>query len=318
MTAQTSIFDFSPIVRDPTPKRRIQLKDQYEKDGILRAYRTDAKSFVDSIGQLPDGKALSDTRFLTNHYHGGMCNHFFHAGDGPDQDRPYYSFLQMMGKVHKEIKDKDDVIDVLTLSEYDPIKHSYSYEYKQIESAWMDSELVHIDTDKGDGYDILLEDDFECDPYRVTEFDPSYYTEHFCIEALRHGASCEDVSFIHSNYSYALDHYSPFTRDWKTGYTVRSELYAHIMGMAERYGIHVQESYDVPKPEPPQWDILPVYLKKYCYFAKGCQKAKETCGCTCCERFLYNRAEVKPEHLDKPDRKRAKHDYDEDEEEEEE
>ena len=298
---QSSIFDFISAEKPPTVK---------QLDG--RIYFSDAQSIVNSIGQLPDGKSLTDTRLLTNNYHGSITHHYFDTREGQNKERPYYSFLQLTSHIHKEIKDKDDIIDVLSHSRYNSAQYNYLYDYKQIESAWMDDDVLHLDTG-GDGYDILIEDDCGCDPYRVVGYDPSYYTEHFCIEALRHGASCEDVSFIHDNYAYCLDCYVPFTRNWKTGYLERYELYDRIMTMAESIGVHIKESYDVPKPEPPQWDILPKYQRNYCALSKKCGRTKDS-GCICCERFIYNQAEVKPEHLDKPTKRTSKNYCDDDEE----
>ena len=311
--SQSKIFDFGTI--EPIQKR-IQLTSPYEKDGLRAVYRTDAKSFVSSIGQLPDGKSLTDTRLLENNYHGPIKGHYYRSGAEKNKDYPFHSFLQCMGAVHKELKDKDTVLDVLDLSEYDSVNSIYIRDYRLIESAWMDDELLHIDTDRGDGYDMKLCDDCYCDPYRVEEYLPAVKTEHFCIEALRHGASAEDVQTFIYNYAYQLNLYRPFSIDWETGKQKNNRMFDKIMELSELTGIAPEVSYDVPKPEPEQWKILPAYQKSYCQHSRTCKDAKnDRYACICCDKFLYNRKPVDIKHQDRPDRRQSKMDHDEEEEE---
>ena len=314
--SQASIFDFDTVARPPIEKKRIQLRYTYGQE-LARVFKTDAESFISSIGQLYDGKSLSDTRLLTNYYHGPIKEHYFRSGESWNEEHPFHSFLQMMGIVHKELRDKDDVIDVLSLSEYDPIKHTYDYDYALVESAWMDEELLHLDTDRGDGYDMMVVDDSLCDRYRVEPYSPEIKTEHFCIEALRRGASYEEVSWIQSNYACNLNMYRPFSRDWKTGRIQENDVFTRIMELSERFGIIPQIMNTVPKPEPEPWGILPAYTKNYCQHSKGCEDAKkDRYNCICCHKFLYNRQPVDVKHQNRPDVKRPKGSYDDGEDEE--
>jgi len=291
---QKSIFDF----QSAQAVRRTMMRDKWEDDGLMGVYLTDAKSFIASIGKLPDGKALTDTRLRSNHFHGSVAQHYFNSAEGCNEERPFESFLQCMGHVHKEIGSKDDVVDILSLTEYDPVTHRHDYDYRLIESAWIDGGMLHIDTDGGDGYDMVIREDSLCDPYRVEEYEPDTKTEHMCIEALRHGASPEDVgTLIHSNYAHALYCYKPFVRDFDTGRMVHSKVFDTMLELARVAGIVPQISYDVPKPRPETWDILPVYKKNYCQNTKGCKKKRDM-GCSCCEKFLYNWEPVQAAHLD--------------------
>jgi len=301
-TVQTSLFDFKPIVRPRAEPARVRITDRYEDGGYYRVFRTDALSIVNSLGKPFDGRGLSDTRVFANDYHGRtMEDLYYRSGEERDQDRPIDSWLQYASHVFKLIGD-GEVVDVLNLSEYNKETHGYDRDYRQISSAWIDGDLLCIDTVDGGRFSMDLQDDSEIDPYRKSENDPSTYTEALVVEALKAGVPMDELRwfFCHSH-AFAVHCYKPFSRDWETGMMVRNPQFEDMCALADRLGIVLKLPQDVPKPEPEKWDILPAYWKTYCAHTKGCKRKKD--GCVCCDRFLYNREPVQSKHLDMPGRK---------------
>ncbi|WII07007.1 hypothetical protein PED39_05315 [Methanomassiliicoccales archaeon LGM-RCC1] len=291
---QASIFDFKPKIIEQTA-RHIVLKDVYEEDGFMRAYRTDAKCIVDSIGTFFNGGALTDTRVLAN------TNQIDRTSDSSidHNDMSLRSFLQLCSPYHKEIYADGTVKDWLRLSEYDPINHRYDSRFVQIADASMDSDNLYLIDIDGMIYDIKLEDDSRCDAYRITKYDPSVITEHFVNEVLRRGMKVRDVCFLIDHYSWALENYCPYTRDWKDGGMVKSDLFDRINDLADRVGIELRWPYTV-EPLEPIWPAYPNYECRYCIHSE-CENRKNGYGC---EKYIWNRKPIKPEHEDNPKRPR--------------
>ncbi len=298
--SQASLFDFNPVPEKP--KQTIALKDKYEEDGLYHVYRSDAQSFIDSLGTYYDGKARSDTRILENHYHGDLESRYYSSAEPTDEDWFLESWLQMFPIAHKDIG-PSGVRDILSLSTYNPIDHNYDHEYRLITGGVIEGDVLRIITDKS-VYTAVIDDDRLCERYRVAHYDPTFYMENFVNEGLRHGIPAEEFRWFAGHHAYGIECYSPFTRDWNTGKLVMSEEFVKIGEIADRIGIQMKFQYGPRKPEPEKWSIYPAYQDKYCVRAKGCKQKKETCGCTCCPKFLYNRMKVDPKHLNDPTAKK--------------
>jgi len=302
-TVQTSIFDFKPIVRPRAEPARIRIPSSWEKGGYSTVYRTDALSIVNSLGRPFDGKALSDTRVLHNNYHGATLDElYYHSGVERDMDRPLDSWLQCCGYIFKLIGD-GTITDVLNLTTYNRNTHDYDRDYREISAAWIDGDLLCIDTADGGRFSADILEDSEMDSDRIARNDPTVYTESLVNEALKAGVPMDELRWFncHST-AYAVHCYGPFTRDWTTGMLVRNPQFDEICALAERLGIMLKLCQDVPKPQPEKWDILPAFWKNYCAHTRGCKRKTES-GCVCCDRFLYNREPVQKKHLDMPGKK---------------
>lgn len=296
MTVQTSIFDFKPIYRPPS---RTVLRSDYEDDGFAHVYRTDARSIVASFGHPYDGKALSDTRILNNDYHGTLGDDFhFHSGEGMNEDYPFYSFLQCEVDHFKMLGDRGTV-DILNLSTYNKDTHGYDRRYEIIESVWMDDDLLHYDTAKGDGFDIRIEDDSGIDPYRLAHYDPTFYTECLVNEAIKAGIPMDDLLWFYKHYAYALKCYAPFVLDIEKGGLKLNPEFDTLMSICERLGIVPQVSQDVPKPTPEGWMPYPVDQGRYCAHSRTCEDKKEG-RCSYCEKWLWNRQPIAKAHQNDP------------------
>ena len=294
---QATLFDFKarPI------NRIVKLEtSKWSESGYVEVYRSDAQSYVDSLFQLPNGKACTEERLLTNNYHiDPVKGHYYHSGEGMNQEYPFHSFIQCAATMcHKEIGDSD-IQEWMSFKEYDPEIHNYKGEDEQVDHAYIEDDVLHIVSVTEREKAFMIVGDEGCDPYRRQKWNPASNTEQFCIECLRHGASCDDLDWFKSNYAYGLECYKPFVRDWKTGRIVESKTFDKIMELARMCGIIPMIPYGPMKPAPAEWDVYPAFQKNYCRNARGC-KDKEN-GCICCNRYVYNGSEIKPNHLARAD-----------------
>lgn len=301
---QSTIYDFKPIPKVVSPTAHMVRSKWYES-GFVEVYRSDAQSYVDNLFKLPAPPTCTNIRLLASDYHytdSGL--YFFRSGIERDGDYPLYSFIQRFGaNVHKDIGD-GGIREWADLRELDPSTGKYIGGYEEVDSAYIDGDILHFETVKGTVREFPIVDDDQCDRYERARWNPAENTEHFVIECLHHGASIERVQWFVSQYAFSLHCYRPFTRDWKTGRMVPCATYNAIMDLAEEFGICVRAQYGPVRPAPEKWDIYPAYLHKYCANAKSCERRKETAGCTCCEKFLYDWTPVRPEHINDPTKAR--------------
>ena len=307
MTAlvQSNIFDFKPRI---VPRRDVSLleKCNWTDSGYVEAYRSDAEAYVRDLWQIPAPGTCTNIRLLQNDYHNDLVKgHYYRSGEGIVEEYPFYSFIQRMGGgLHKEIG--DDVTEWVSFREYNPSTHDYDGEIEPVDLAYIDGDILHIESTKGHAKEILIVDDDRCGKHDRAHWDPSLKTEHFLIECLRHGVPVGELTWVLGRHACELWMYLPFARDLTTGRMAPYQVHDKILELAARIGVFPQFHYGPEKPRPEKWDVLPAYLKHYCAHAKGCQQKKDAVGCTCCERFLYDRTPVKPEHLDDPHRKKRK------------
>lgn len=296
---QASIFDFKPREIIRTVKLETS---KWSDSGFIEVYRSDAQSYVDSLFQLPNGRACTDERLLLNDFHNDpVKGHYFHSGVERDQEHPFYSFIQRAGiGCHKLIGD-GDIQEWISFREYDPDAHNYKGDYESVDTAYIEDDVLHIVSTKGHEKAFRIVGDDECDRYERSKWDPAYYTENFCIECLRHGASCDDLDWYTHNYAYALECYKPFVRDYRTGRIAESKTFDKIMELARMCGIIPKIPYGPMRPAPTEWDIYPAYQKNYCRNAKGCKQKSDSMGCCGCNKYVYNGETVKASHQSRPD-----------------
>jgi len=131
------------------------------------------------------------------------------------------------------------------------------WKYEPLREAWIDGDTLHLKLDSGE-YLADIEPDSGIDRYDLHPYDPTFDLEHFAIECYKHKLPREMMKWrVH--YMYGTPCLRPFSRNIShedakrinlmgniPGSMVRNEEFDQICECAERIGIQLQLSYDVP------------------------------------------------------------------------
>ncbi|MBE6518769.1 MAG: hypothetical protein E7Z70_04410 [Thermoplasmata archaeon] len=163
--------------------------------------------------------------------------------------------------VKKMVKSTGEVMDCI-----DPHPYRWHYlngkqirpwKYEPLREAWIDGDTLHLKLDSGE-YLADIEPDSGIDRYDLHPYDPTFDLEHFAIECYKHKLPREMMKWrVH--YMYGTPCLRPFSRNIShedakrinlmgniPGSMVRNEEFDQICECAERIGIQLQLSYDVP------------------------------------------------------------------------
>ena len=238
-------FDDTPISSEP-----IWLEDY---DGEKKTvYRMDAETIVEDLNNMPSGKG-SWLRCLDVDHSRSYESQF--------KDWDACIWLQRGIGLKKMVRCNGDVMDCI-----DPHPYKWHYmngkqirpwKYEPVKDAWIDDTVLHIKLDSGEYLaDILpntMIDRYDLHPYR-----PTYDLEHFAIECYRNKLPKEIMSW-RKEYVYGTPALRSFSRnisvedakkislkgDIPNG-MVPNEQFNQICECAERIGIELELSYNVP------------------------------------------------------------------------
>ncbi|MDY0237152.1 MAG: hypothetical protein RBR71_14100 [Gudongella sp.] len=285
-------FEDTPVSSDP-----IWLEDYDGKHNTV--YRMDAEAIVEDLNRMPSGKGS----WL-------RCLEVDHSRSYEEQFKDWDAciWLQRGIGLKKMVKCNGDVMDCI-----DPHPYKWHYmngkqirpwKYEPLKEAWIDDRTLHIKLESGEYLaDVLpnsMIDRYDLHPYR-----PSYDLEHFAIECYRHKLPREMMKW-RAHYMYGTPCLRPFSRNIShddakkidlmgniPGSMVRNEEFDQICECAERIGIQLELSYDVP----PLMNLAMYPVEescKTCLRKKSENKDKESScwkvsGQTCCSSYMWDR-----------------------------
>ncbi|MDY0236932.1 MAG: hypothetical protein RBR71_12980 [Gudongella sp.] len=215
-------------------------------------YRMDAEALVEDLNRMPSGKG-SWLRCLEVDHDRSYEEQF------KDWDACIW-FQRGMG-VKKMVRSTGEVMDCI-----DPHPYRWHYlngkqirpwKYEPLREAWIDEDTLHLKLDSGE-YLADMKPDSEIDRYDLHPYNPTFDLEHFAIECYRHKLPREMMKW-RDHYMYGTPCLRPFSRNIShedakkidlmgniPGSIVRNEEFNQICECAERIGIQLQLSYDIP------------------------------------------------------------------------
>ena len=238
-------FDDTPVSDEP-----VWLED-YE-GGHKTIYRMDAEALVEDLNKMPSGKGS----WL-------RCLEVDHSSTYESQFKDWDACIwhQRGIGVKKMVRCNGDVMDCM-----DPHPYRWHYldgkqirewKYETLREAWIEDYVLHVRLDSGEFLAEILPNNmierYDLHPYR-----PDYDLEHFAIECYRHRLPKEMMSW-RRHYMYGTPCLSPFVRNISEEDAKRIDLMGNIPGSivrnvefdqicecAERIGIQLKLTYDVP------------------------------------------------------------------------
>ena len=262
-------------------------------------YRMDAEALVEDLNKMPSGKGS----WL-------RCLEVDHSRSYESQFKDWDACIwQQRGiGLKKMVRCNGDVMDCI-----DPHPYKWHYmngkqirpwKYEPLKEAWIDDRTLHIKLDSGEYVaDILpnmMIDRYDLHPYR-----PSYDLEHFAIECYRNKLPREMMKW-RAHYMYGTPCLRPFCRNIShedakkmdlmgniPGSMVRNEEFDQICECAEKIGVQLQLSYDVP----PLMNLAMYPVEESC---KTCLRKKtnnknkdsdcwKNSGQMCCSNYMWDK-----------------------------
>ena len=291
---QTNLFSFDAL---PVSKGPVWLEDF---DGNRRSIcRMDAEAMVEDLNRMPSGKGswlrcleVDHSRSYETQFKDWDACIWFHRGIG----------------MKKMVRSKGDVMDCM-----DPHPYRWHYlngkqirpwRYEPLKDAWINGDTLHLKLDSGE-YLAEIHPDSEIDRYDLHPYDPTFDLEHFAIECYRHQLPREMMKW-REHYMYGTPCLRPFTRNIShedakkinlmgniPGSMVRNEEFDQICECAERIGIQLKLTHDVP----PLMNLAMYPVEETC---KSCLRKKSknkgtesecwrNSGQICCSGYMWDR-----------------------------
>ncbi|MBE6523057.1 MAG: hypothetical protein E7Z62_08075 [Thermoplasmata archaeon] len=269
---QLTMFSFDDI---PVSDEPVWLED-YE-GGHKTIYRMDAEALVEDLNKMPSGKGS----WL-------RCLEVDHSRTYESQFKDWDAFIwhQRGIGVKKMVRCNGDVMDCM-----DPHPYKWHYldgkqirewNYEPLREAWIEDYTLHVKLNSGEFLAEILPNNM-IEKYDLHPYRPDYDLEHFAIECYKHRLPKEMMSW-RGHYMYGTPCLRPFVRNISEedakridlmgnipGSLIRNEEFDQICECAERIGIQLKLTYDVPP------------LRNVAMFP-----AEESCG-TCLRRRLSNK-----------------------------
>lgn len=271
---QATLFDFPdrPAVKKLRQRENIWQGEIYDR----KVYRTDAEILVRDFGQLPHGGSLSDRlmRCTSPRSKDGSVLHWW----------PHVS-----GSFGKRIFPDGSVIDEVSTGETFGAIRTHT-----VTAYCIVGDRLEIDTEDGEFYcDILPDEEARKTGAYMNDFSPDVIREHLGILALSKGVPVPEVAEVLEG-PEALSMCSRYHYGYDPLHVHDSEE-DPIFKLADRLGVIPRLPYGPPSLQP---EVYPIKRAAYCNNAKGCEQKKESGGCICCPRFLWNRKTISDKDWD--------------------
>ena len=291
---QITMFAYESVCVTKEPK---WMEDYDENHSFM--YQVDAEALVEDLNRIPSGKG-SWIRCLEVDHSRSYESQF--------KDWDACVWCQNGIGVKKMVKHTGEVMDCI-----DPHPYRWHYldgkqirpwKYEQLIDAWIKGDTLHFKTDSGE-YLVEIRPDSEIDRYNRHPYDPSFDLEHFAIECYRYRLPREMMTW-RNHYMYATAVLSPFIRNISCedakkidlmgnvpNSLIRNPEFDQICECAERIGIQLKLSYDVPVLE--NLAMYPVERNcRSCLRRNSSNRPKDSSchdgkGNCCCSSYMLDR-----------------------------
>ena len=300
---QLTLFAFDDVPVSSEPK---WLEDY---DGTHKGiYMMDAEALVEDLNKMPSGKG-SWLRCLEVDHSRSYESRF--------KDWDACIWMQRGIGIKKMVKSTGEVMDCI-----DPHPYKWHYLdgkqmrewiYEPLKEAWVDGDTLHIRLDSGE-YLTEIHPDVEIDRYDLHPYNPTMDLEHFAIECYRHQLPREMMTW-RQEYVYGTPALRPFSRnisiedakkislkgDIPNG-MVPNKQFNQICECAEKIGIQLQLSYDVPVLKNlamyPVEESCKTCLRKKSHNREKDSECWKNSGQVCCSSYIWDRiTEAKSKHV---------------------
>ncbi len=262
-------------------------------------YRMDAEALIEDLNRMPSGKGS----WL-------RCLEVDHSRSYEEQFKDWDACIWQHNGIglKKMVRSDGGVMDCI-----DPHPYRWHYmdgklirpwKYESIMDAWIDGDELHLRMDSGE-YLAYIVPDSEIPRYDNHPYRPDYDLEHFAIECYRHGIP-RDMMAWRKEYLYGTPGLRPFSRNMSvedakkmslTGEIldglVPNEQFNQICDCAERIGIVLKLSYDVPALRNlamyPAEENCRTCLKRRSPNTGRDSECWKKGNQTCCNNYIWNR-----------------------------